>query len=104
MEGELESGDDAEVAAASSQSPEQVDVLVGRRCDPLAGGGDELGADEVVARQAEEPAQNADSAPEREARHPRAGYDPARGRQPVGLGRGVEIAPARAAMDAGAQT
>src|SRR5205823_5267055 len=102
MEGELEGRDDTEVAAASSQSPEQVGVLVGRRRDPLAGGGDEVGADEVVARQPEQPAQNADSAPEREARHPRGGYDPARGREPVGLGGRVEIAPARAALDTGA--
>src|SRR5205823_3179 len=53
MEGELKGRDDAEVAAASSQSPEEVGVLVGGRGDPLAGGGDEVGADEVVARQAE---------------------------------------------------
>ena len=52
-EPELELRDDAEVAAAPSQAPEQLRVLVLRRRQELAGRGDDVSAHEVVAREAE---------------------------------------------------
>ena len=45
----LELGDHAEVAAAAAQRPEQVRVLLGAGPQHLAGGGDDLGGQQVVA-------------------------------------------------------
>src|SRR5207247_11101542 len=69
MQCELEGGDDAEVSAASTQTPKQVGVLVGRRGEALAGGGDEPRADDVVARKANEAAPDRDSAAPRGPPH-----------------------------------
>ena len=59
-------GHDAEVAAAAAQRPEQVGVLVGARVDLRAVGEHDVGAEQVVDRQAEAPGQVADAAAERE--------------------------------------
>jgi hypothetical protein len=48
VQAQLEGGDDAEVAAAAAQRPEQVGVLVGRGADSAAVGQHHLGGDEVV--------------------------------------------------------
>ena len=48
VEREPERGDDAEVAAAASQRPEQIGVFVGGRPDDAALGGDHLGGKQVV--------------------------------------------------------
>ncbi len=58
----LEGRDDAEVAAAASQRPQQVRVLVLARSYDLAGGGDNLGREQVVAGQAVGAAQPSDTA------------------------------------------
>ncbi len=52
MKRELEGRDDAEVAAAALERPEQVGVLVRTGPDQAAIGGDHLGRDEIVDRQA----------------------------------------------------
>ena len=49
---ELDRGDDAEVAAAAAQRPEQVGVLVGGGADELAARGHELDGEHVVGREA----------------------------------------------------
>ena len=95
---EGEAGDDAEVAAAAAQRPEQLGVGVGVDLDDLAAGQDELEGDEVVAGQAVLAGEPADPAAEREAGHAGLGHDPGRDDQPVRRGRGVDVAePAAAA-------
>ena len=99
MQEELERGDDAEVAAAAAQRPEQVRVLVQRTpgpCSPV--GGHQLGGDQVVAGEAVLAPQPADAAAEREAGHPRLGDQAGRRREAVGLRRGVHLPPDRAAL------
>ena len=100
MQEELERRDDAEVAAAAAQRPEQVRVLLGGRPDQLALRGHQLGRDQVVAGEAVLAPQPADAAAEREAGHPRLGDQAGRSREPVGLRRGVHLAPDGAALDA----
>ena len=62
MQPEVESRDDAEVAAAAAQRPEQLVVCL----DHLAGRSDDLRPDEVVAGQAVLGRQVPDAATERE--------------------------------------
>ena len=69
MQLELEIRHDAEVAAAAAQAPEKLRVLVGARVHELAVGGHDVGAANVVERQAEAPRDAAEAAAEREARH-----------------------------------
>ena len=88
---ELEPRDDAEVAAAAAQRPEQVGVLVALRAR-LAVGEHDLGPDQRVDRQPVVAHQPADPAAEREpadagVRDLAAGHG-----QPVLLRRGVELA------------
>ena len=86
VEPEMELGDDAEVAAAAPQTPEEVGVLVGRRGDDPAVGGDDLGLEQVVAHEAELALEPAAAAAEREARDPgrrRPGRPSPRGRAPA---------------------
>ena len=66
MEVELELRDDAEVAAAAAQPPEQVGVVGLARVDEPAVRRDHVGRREVVAREAELPHRPADAAAERE--------------------------------------
>ena len=96
---EGEPGDDAEVAAAAAQRPEQLGVRVGVDLDHLAGGQDELQRDEVVAGQAVLAGEPADAAAEREAGHAGLGHDPGRDDQLVRRGRGVDVAEPAAAAD-----
>jgi hypothetical protein len=95
---EGEPGDDAEVAAAAAQRPEELGVGFGIDLDDLAAGQDELERDEVVAGETVLAGEPADPAAERQAGHPRLGHDPGRDDQPVRRGRGVDVAePAAAA-------
>ena len=96
---EQERGDDAEVAAAAADRPEEVGVLVGARADALAAGEHHLGLEQVVDRQAALARQVADAAAEREAADAGGRDDPARGRQAVLVGGGVDLAPGAAAAD-----
>ena len=89
---ELERRRDAEVAAAAAQAPEQLGVLVLAGVHELAVGGDDVGADQVVAGQADLAHEPADAAAEREPgdarwstrarRSPRARRPGSRGRSP----------------------
>ena len=100
MKLELELGDDAEVAAATAERPEQVGVLVLVGADDLTPGGDHLGADEVVARKPEATAQVADPAAERQAADAGLGNDARGGGETVLLAGGVELAELRTSLDA----
>ena len=93
---ELDRGDDAEVAAAAAQRPEQLGMLVGGRADLVAAGGDELDGEDVVAREAVLALEPAGAAAEREARHAGAGDAAADGREAVRLRGGVELGPRQA--------
>src|SRR5204863_9189807 len=67
MEGELERRDDAEVAAAAAQRPEQLGLLARRRRAHRAVGHDDARAQQVVDRHAVQARQPAEAAAEREA-------------------------------------
>ena len=67
VEAELERGDDAEVAAAAAQRPEQLGVVVGVGADELAVGGDELDRGQAVGLQAVAAGEPAHAAAERVA-------------------------------------
>ena len=76
VQAELELGDDAEVAAATAQRPEQIGVLVGRRAQYLAVGGDDLGGLQAVDGEAVAAHQAADAAAEGEPARRRCGSRP----------------------------
>ena len=97
MEPELELGDDPEVAAAATQRPIQVGLLVGARAQPPAVGGHHLCREQVVAGEAAAAHQVTQPATEGEARDP-GRRDEAAGRcQTDVLGGRVELAPHHAA-------
>ena len=98
LELELERGDDAEVAAATAQPPEQLGVAVGARAHEPAVGGDDVGAHEVVAGQALLAHEPADAAAEGEARDAGRRDEPAGGGEPEGLRLGVEVLPQQAGL------
>ena len=91
MQTEREPRDDAEVAPATSESPEQVGVLVAVGGANLAVGGDDLDFLEVVHRPAEAAGQVAKAAAEREAGHADLGDEAEHGREPVFLSRPVDV-------------
>ena len=100
MQAIVEAGDDAEIAAAALQAPEQVGVLAVARDDDPAIGGHHLAGDEVVAGEAVGPLEPAAAAAERQPgdagrRHAAAGHG-----EPVLLGRGIELAPGDAGLGA----
>ncbi len=96
---ELERGDHAEVAAAATQRPQEVQVAIRPGDDLLAGGGDELGADQVVAGEPLDPRQPADPAAEGEpadAGVPERAADDGEVMRP---GRRVDVLPERSTRD-----
>ena len=100
MQPVLERGDDAEIAAAAAQAPQQLGVLRSLDTDHLARRGYQLGADQVVAGQAVLAAQVAEAAAERQAGDAGIREHTARRGQPVHLRRRVQLAPGRAAAGA----
>ena len=100
MQGELELGDHAEVAAASAQAPEQVRVLVLARADDAAVGGHDGGGHQVVGGQAVHALEPAGARAEREPGHAGVRDAPAGHREPVRLRRGVELRPGEAGAGA----
>jgi hypothetical protein len=88
---EFEAGDDAEVAAAAAQRPEEVGVLVRRRAQPRTRCGDDLGRDQIVDGQPVRPRQPAEAAAEGQAGDAGSGVDSRRHRQAIGGGRRIEI-------------
>ena len=101
MELVLELGDDAEVAAAAANGPEQVRVLGRAGSTDLAVGGDDLDRAQVVAGHAVAAHQPAETAAERQTGDAGRGDRAAGRRQPVRAGRLVEVGPGRAALGAG---
>src|SRR5439155_19591173 len=97
MQAELESRRDAEVAARAAERPEELGVLSGTRVDDGPVRSDELGADEVVAREAVLRRQVADAAAECQPRNARRAHDAAWWDQPDRLRRRIEVEPGRAA-------
>ena len=100
VQAENELGHDTEVASAATQPPEELRVRGVVHRDRLAGGGDELRADQVVGGQSVDALQPAAATAEDEARHSR-GRHPTAGRgQSVRLGGAVELAPHDAGLHA----
>ena len=96
---ELELRDDAEVAAAAAQPPQQVGVLGLARVDEPAVRGDDVGRREVVAGESELPHRPADAATECEPGDAGGRHQAARRREPVRLGLVVNVGPRGAAPD-----
>jgi hypothetical protein len=88
---ELETGDDAEIAAAAADRPEQVRVPGAARCAPHAVGRDDLGADQVVDRQPVHAAEPAEAAAQGQAADAGGRVDAERNRQSEGLGLVVDV-------------
>ena len=80
---EEERRDDAEVAAAAADRPEEVGVLVGARAHALAAREHDLRLEQVVDREPALAGQVAEAAAEREAADAGGRDDPARRREPV---------------------
>ena len=74
MQPVLDRGDDAEVAAAASQAPEQVGVLLLGRAEEMAVGGDDVEGQCVVAGESEPPAEASEAAAKREPGRARVRY------------------------------
>ena len=101
MQAELEPRGDAEVAAPAPKRPEQLAVVVRARPDHAPVGRDDLGAEQVVARQSVLRGQVADSAAERETGHTRRTHHATRSDEAEGLRRRVEVEPGGAAFGPG---
>ena len=99
MQAELELGDDAEVPAAAAEAPEEIRVLVGARAHELAVGGDDVGREQVVDREAVLALQPADPAAEREPGDAGVRDDSAGRREPERLRLVVELAPEHAGLN-----
>ena len=98
---ELQRGDDAEVALAAADGPEQLGLGVGADPAQPAVGGDDLDGGHVVGREAVLATQRAHAPTERVADDPDVGRRPAQPRQPE-LGGGLHHAdPPDAGLDAG---
>jgi hypothetical protein len=101
---EPERGDDAEVAAAASQRPEQIWVFVGGRPDNAALGGDHLGGKQVVDGQSMFAHEEPDAAAEGEPGDACVADDAAGGGQAVGLRLVVDVAPQSPTLHPGRAT
>ena len=97
MQLELEGRHHTEVAAAAADRPEQVVVLGLAGPHRPAISGDHIGREQVVDAQPVTAGQVADAAAQGETRNTGGRHDPTSGRQPVRVGRIVEVAPGRAA-------
>ena len=92
----LERGDDAEVAGAAADGPEEVGVLGGARVDELAVGEHDVDAQQVVDRHPEAAAEPAEAAAEREAGDTGIADRAAGRREAERLRLAVELSPAQA--------
>ena len=88
-----EAGDHAKISAAAAQRPEQIGVLLLARADDPAVGGDDLGFQQTVARQAACALEPPETAAEREARDAGVRDLTAGDGEPVVLRRAVEFGP-----------
>ena len=97
MQVEFELRDDAEVATAAAQPPQQVDVLELARVDKPAVRGDDVRRRQVVGGKSELPHRPADAATKRESGDPSARDESARGRETVRLRLVIDVGPDRSA-------
>ena len=97
----LERRDDAEIAAAAPERPEQVRMLVGAGGDERAVGGDDVGREQVVAGEAVLAHQPAEAAAQRQPADAGVGDGPAGRGEAERLGLAVEFAPEQAALGVG---
>ncbi len=104
VEREPERGDDAEVAAAASERPEQIGVFVGGRPDDAALGGHHFGGQQVVDGEPVFAHEEADAAAEGEPGDAGVAHDAAGGRQTVGLRLVVDVAPESTTLHPGRAT
>ncbi len=100
MQPEEERRHDAEVAAAASQRPEEIRVLVGAGGDEAAVREDDIRREQVIDGQPVLAGQVPDAAAERQAADAGAGHGSRRDRQPEGVGGVVHVGPGGAALDA----
>ena len=100
IQGELELGDDPEVAAGAADPPEEVRILGRARPQDPRVGGHELDAQQLVDRQAVFPHEPPDPAAERQTGEPGVGHDAGRDGEPEGLRRAVELAEKHASLHA----
>ena len=96
---ELEAGDDAEVAAAAAQGPEEVGILRRARAHLLSVGEHDVDCTQRVDGEAVPPHEPADAAAQRQASDPRVRDLACRDREPVLLRHGVELAEQGSAPD-----
>ena len=101
MELELEAGDDAEIATAPAQAPEEVCVFRFAGVQPAAIGRHHLGGEQVVDGHAMLAAQPAEATAQREAGDPGGRVDAHGRRQAMHLHGGIEISEGAAGLDAG---
>src|SRR5512132_3280712 len=95
MQSELETRHDAEVPAAAAQSPDELRFFGATGSDDIPRRGHHFGSGEVVGREPVPPHQPADPTSQREACDPGMRDQASRARQPVRLGRRVEVGPRR---------
>ncbi len=95
---ELEVGDDAEVPATASHTPEQVGVLVLAGLHELSVGGDHVHRLQLVDREPVLAHDPPDATAERQARHAGVGDDARGNREPELLGLAVELAEQHACL------
>ena len=88
---EEEARDDAEVAAAAAQRPEEIRMLLAIRGDEAAVGEDDIGLEEVVDGEPELARQVPGAAAQREPGHARAADDPERHGQAESVRRVVDV-------------
>ena len=101
MELVLERGDDAEVAAAAAQRPDQIGVLTIGRVHQRAVGKDDVGAEQIVRGHAVATAQPAEAAAEREAGDAGVADGAAGRRQPECLRFSIELRPPQSGLGPG---
>ena len=98
MQAKLERGDDAEVAAAAANGPEEVFVLRCADGKVIAVGVHDVGGDDIVATQAVLAHEPADAAAQREAADAGGRDDAAGGGKPEFLTFAIEFSPGGAAL------
>jgi hypothetical protein len=98
VEPELERRDHAEVAATTADGPVEVRVVLLARDPEGAVAGDDVGGDEVVARETEPAGEVPDTAAQGQPADTGGRDDAAGGRQPERVRGGVEVAPGGAAL------
>jgi hypothetical protein len=101
MEGEVEAGDDTEVATPATQCPQELGVLGGGGLDDRAVPAHDLGRHQVVARESVLAFEPAGAATERETGDPGGRDTAAGGRETMRLRGTIHVGPDGAAADAG---